>query len=339
VFFYVDDILLIGKPAQKAQMDEIKRQLMNRYEMKDVGLIQWFLNVRVTRDRAARKLWLTHDAYIEKIVQKFNLGVRKVTTPVNLTYEFTKPSQRANPRLVKHYQEKVGSLIYPSVTTRPDIAWIASKLSLYSQNPSQELVEQADRVLEYLNSTKYLSIEYSAATATGDRQDELRRIFQAASDASFADDKDTRYSSQGYCFKLFNGAIQWQANRQKTVTLSTTEAELLALSHASKELQALDRLFNHISLDIDQRTVINCDNQQTVGIVTKELPKLSSKLRHVDIHQFWLRQEVAEGRVQVNWTPTSDMIADGLTKPLGPQKHSAFIAQLGMRDLTERISV
>jgi hypothetical protein len=336
VFFYVDDVLILGPKDKISLMTDIKEQLRRRYEMKDIGEIQWFLNVRITRDRAARKLWLTHDTYIDKIVQKFNLGhLRSPDMPGSPRIDYVKPSTQASPQLVKQYQERIGSLIYPSVTTRPDIAWISSKLSQYSQNPSPGLIQEADRVIAYLNGTKYLSIEYSAKAtdSPGSQEDTLKHIFEAASDASFADDQETRHSSQGYCFKLFGGPIQWQASRQKTVTLSTTEAELLSLTHASKELQALDRLFIQLRLDIDQQTSINCDNQQTVGILNKELPRLSSKLRHVDIHQLWLRQEVDEGRVCVKWTPSQDMIADGFTKPLSKQKHQIFISQLGMTDM------
>jgi len=63
--------------------------------------------------------------------------------------------------------------------------------------------------------------------------------------------------------------------------------------------------------------------------------KLDTKLKHVDVHQLWLRQEVEAGRIHVNWVPTAQMPADGLTKILPPQKHENFVAQLGLVRLTE----
>jgi hypothetical protein len=78
---------------------------------------------------------------------------------------------------------------------------------------------------------------------------------------------------------------------------------------------------------------ILCDNQQTVGLVTKETPKLNTKLRHVDVHQHWLRQEVQAKNVAVTWIPTSAMPADGLTKRLSIQQHRKFVQQLGMIDI------
>jgi hypothetical protein len=83
--------------------------------------------------------------------------------------------------------------------------------------------------------------------------------------------------------------VDWQSIIQRTVTKSTTEAELLALSLAGSEMEEWCRLFNGLSLKLNQTPVIWCDNQQTVRIVTKEQDKLSTKLKHVDIHQSSIR--------------------------------------------------
>ena len=69
-----------------------------------------------------------------------------------------------------------------------------------------------------------------------------------ASDASFADNTADRKSSQAYAMKLFNGLIGWRANKQDTVTTSTTEAELLALSQAAKESQYVGRLLKKLTV-------------------------------------------------------------------------------------------
>jgi hypothetical protein len=65
----------------------------------------------------------------------------------------------------------------------------------------------------------------------------------------------------------------------------------------------------------------------------KDSLKLITKLKHVDIHQHWLRQETAKGTVKIEWISTTDMPADGFTKALGPQKHRAFLQQLNLVDI------
>jgi hypothetical protein len=133
---------------------------------------------------------------------------------------------------------------------------------------------------------------------------------------------------------IIGGPVDWKASKQKTVTTSTTEAELLALSEAAKSLSMWKRLFDTIRFDPGHPVILRCDNQQTISLLTKETPQLRTKLRHVDIHHNWLRQEVQAGRISIEWIKTSDMIADGLTKILPRQKHLEFLRMLGMEDIS-----
>jgi hypothetical protein len=187
--------------------------------------------------------------------------------------------------------------------------------------------DAADRALLYLNSTKAVALQLGGS-------DDL----VVSSDASFADNSIDRKSSQAYAMKLFGGLIGWRANKQDTVTTSTTEAELLALSQTAKEALFVSRLIQELSVQLDdQRIRIQCDNQQTIRLVTAETALLQTKLRHVDIHNHWLRQEVSEKRIIVDYTPSKDILADGLTKALQNNAFNAFVKQLGLVDITEKL--
>ena len=74
-----------------------------------------------------------------------------------------------------------------------------------------------------------------------------------------------------------------------------------------------------------------------INLLIKDSVKLVIKLKHIDIHKHWLRQEVQDNRLIINWVPTGDMPADGLTKALSRQKHESFIRQLGLVDIGERL--
>jgi hypothetical protein len=89
-------------------------------------------------------------------------------------------------------------------------------------------------------------------------------------------------------------------------------------------------LFKALQFNLDGDTFIYCDNKQTIRLFTIETPKLETKLKYVDIYSCWLRQEVQRGSINIKWIPTDQMIADGFTKELGPQKHAYFIKQLNM---------
>jgi hypothetical protein len=136
---------------------------------------------------------------------------------------------------------------------------------------------------------------------------------------------------------LFGGPIQWKASKQATVSTSTTEAELLVLELTAKETLALKRLFRDIHLDLGEPWNIFCDNQQTIRLVVCEPERLSTKLRHVDIQQMWLKQEFQRGSFQVTYLETAKMPADGLTKVLSRAQFEQFRAHLNLRDVQEAI--
>src|SRR3546814_14195597 len=101
--------------------------------------------------------------------------------------------------------------------------------------------------------------------------------------------------------QLFGGTIGWRSNKQSTVTTSTTEAELLALAQAAKESMFISRLIKELGIQLDEQLIrIQCDNQQTIQLVNKDLNKLQTKLRHVDINNHWLRQETQRKRIRAN---------------------------------------
>jgi hypothetical protein len=140
---------------------------------------------------------------------------------------------------------------------------------------------------------------------------------------------------------LFGGLIAWKASKQDTVTTSTTEAELLALSQVAKEAIFISRLLKELQIKLPEDTItIQCDNTQTIRLINEEVSRLQTKLRHVDIHNHWLRQEVLRRSIQVIYVQSADMLADGFTKALPANKWAQFLSQMGLvertgsRDLT-----
>lgn len=322
-FFYVDDVIIAYRKARKDKADELTRQLGSKYKLTGGDPVQWFLGMEVIRDRPARKIWLSQTAYIDKIANLANKGTS--TVPMTQT-ELRPQTGLAAPAEIQRYQRKVGSILYIAVNTRPDIAFAVSRLARFLVNPGQEHQDAADRVIQYLSHTRHRALRFGGPGG-----------LTVASDASFADNTLDRKSSQAYTIRLFDGLIGWRASKQDTVTTSTTEAELLALAQAAKESLYVSRLLKELTVQMDDPTIrIDCDNTQTINLVTAEIATLKTKLRHVDIHNHWLRQEVQGGRVQVKYTKSTDMIADGLTKALPAGKWNRFLYQLGLEDIQER---
>jgi hypothetical protein len=321
VFFYVDDIVFAYKKQDGATAEAQIAQFRSKYNLTGGGQLQWFLGIEVLRDRENRLVWLSQSSYIDKI-SRLASTLQKNDTPMGLG-ELLPYDGKASAYEICSYQKKVGSLLYVAVITRPDIAFATSRLARFNINPSPEHQKAADRALCYLQSTRFLALQFGG----GDD-------FEVASDASFADNTLDRKSSQAYAMKLFGGLIGWKANKQNTVTTSTTEAELLALSQTAKESIYVSRLLDELSVRLDTNRIrLQCDNYQTIRLVTDEIAILQTKLRHVDIHNHWLRQEVLNGSIEVVYTPTAKIMADGLTKALQGSNFNAFISQIGLVDV------
>jgi hypothetical protein len=336
VFFYVDDVVILYHPKHESEFYEFKAALLNKYEFKDLGDLKWFLGIRIVRDLEQHKVWLCQDSYIEKIARTFHLETGpRFDTPMATIHNNLLPNQnQATDQSIHAYQARIGSLIYAAINTRPDIARATNKLAEFMMNPSTEHSAAADRVIRYLYDTRYLAIQYSQNAGT---TEVTTPDLHCSTDAAYADDIPTRKSTEGYLFKLFGGPIDWRSTKQKQVTRSSTEAELMALSHAATEIYWWRRLFTQIELDIKDYKV-ECDNQQTIRLLTTPAIKLATKLKHLDIHQHWLRQEIQANRLNIQWISTLEMPADGLTKALDRQKHKTFIKQLGLVDITALIS-
>src|SRR5436189_3101702 len=142
----------------------------------------------------------------------------------------------------------MGFILFTVITTRLDIAFAVSRLARFNTNPGEIHHKTADRTIQYLYNTKGKALRY------GDDDNEARS-FICASDASFADNTLDRKSSQGYIILLFRGAIAWKANKQNTVTMSSIEAELLALLQIVKEAIFMSRLLKALTLQLNEPLV------------------------------------------------------------------------------------
>lgn len=325
IFFYVDDIILAYHKDKAQEAQRAIEELKKKYSMTGGEDLQWFLGIEVIRDRSRRLIQLSQAAYCEKIRRLVDDRTIRHDTPM-ANSELKPRDGLASPSEINKYQRKIGSLLYAAVHTRPDIAFATSRLARFLSNPGSEHHHAADRVLLYLEETKWITLQLGGGDS-----------MQVASDASFADNTIDRKSSQGYAIKLFDGLIAWRASKQNTVTTSTTEAELLALSQVAKEAIFTSRLIEELKIKLPSPTiVIQCDNQQTIRLVTQEVAKLHTRLRHVEIHNHWLRQEVSRGRIKVEYIRSIDMIADGLTKALPANQWQHFMTQLGLVEVRDR---
>lgn len=137
-----------------------------------------------------------------------------------------------------------------------------------------------------------------------------------------------RHSISGYAFFIGSGIVSWSSKKQPVVTLSSTESEYVALTHASKELIWIRKLFTELIHPFAQPTTLFCDNQG--AIVLSKDSTFHARTKHIDVQFHFVRQTVSTSQSKIKYCPTDDMIADALTKPLKRVKLARFRALMGL---------
>lgn len=271
-------MIVLFRKEYEEEVRSIINTLGKKYNMRNEMGSNWFLGIRLEYQREERKIYLVHNAYLEKIATRFNLREFRTfpTTPLPTISLAINPGQ-ASKAEVKLYQEKISSLVYTAIMIRPEVAYADAALLKFLLKPSDAYYQRAaNQAIMYLYHTRYLALCFDGLYKEG-------QILIIASDASIADDIATRRSTQGYMILLFGAPILWKSGRQRTVTTSTIEAELLVLSEIVKETYAMQRLLSDIQLDLGVSREILCDNTRTIRLVEHENERLNTRLRHVDL--------------------------------------------------------
>jgi hypothetical protein len=139
-----------------------------------------------------------------------------------------------------------------------------------------------------------------------------------------------RHSISGFAFFVGNGVVSWSSKKQPIITLSSTEAEYVALTHASKDIIWIQKLLKDFSsiFSYSLPTTLHCDNQGAIRLSKDST--FHGRTKHIDVHFHFIRQTVSQGHITLLYCPTDDMIADTFTKPLARFKFEKFRNLLGI---------
>lgn len=320
LILYVDDGLLLAK--NQDTIDIILDEMEKSFEVTVSKEINYFVGLEMKINGTDNSVFIHVSNFIDRMLKRFNLEDAKVNkvpadpnTVLSVTTDDSSISCVAFP-----YRQAVGSLMFAAITARPDIMYAVGLVSRFQNNPSNSHVEAVKRILKYLKATKNLGILYSSQVSDN--------ILTGYSDADYASDVDTRRSTTGYVFKVNGGAITWCSRRQQCVSLSTTEAEFIAASEATKEAMWLKQLFADIGESTSEKLVLFVDNQSAIKLIKN--PVYHKRTKHIDVRYNYVREKYEENQIDIKFVPTNDQISDIFTKALSPNKFEMFRSGLGM---------
>ncbi|KAE9076669.1 hypothetical protein PF010_g23812 [Phytophthora fragariae] len=309
VCLYVDDMLIASR--QMAVIASVKAGIAEKFRIKDMGRARFILGIEIDYDMERRTLGISQKAYTESIIKKFGQeNAKPCLTPLEPGVQLTKadePQTEEDKAKMKSkpYRSLVGSLMYLACGTRPDISVAVAKLSRFPENPGEKHWDAGIKVVRYLLKTKDVGIVYDGLLGTQ---------LEAYPDADWAGNRDDRRSVSGMLLMLCGAPVVWRSTSQKTVALSSTEAEYLALSGCVKECVWMRRLLKDIGAEQVGATVIYEDNQGAMALAKNA--GYQARTKHIDIRYHFIREKAVSNEVKLEYVDTKNQLADFMTKGL-----------------------
>ncbi len=321
VLVHVDDCSIVA--SAQPLIDRFKGGIKKHVEITDMGELNWILGIEVRQIREERKILLSQRSYIDSTLRRYGLNdLKPLSTPMDSNIKLTSAqSPKTTGDIAKMrdvpYHEAVGSLMYASLGTRPDITFAIQTLSRFAKNPGLAHWDAVKRVFRYLKGTCELWLSY------GRTKNDLEGYADA--DGSMMED---RKAVSGYAFVVYGGAVSWSAKRQEIVSLSTTESEYIAATYAAKEALWLRTLISQIFGSTLPATTLYSDNQSAIALSKEH--QYHARTKHIDVRYHFIRWIIEEGKIRLIYCPTDDMVADCLTKALPSAKVKHFANALGL---------
>jgi hypothetical protein len=183
------------------------------------------------------------------------------------------------------------------VVTRPDIAYVVSRLASVVNEPSEKAWTALKRVLRYLRGTVRIGLTYGGSSP-----------LQGYSDADWAEGEEAK-ATTGVIFMMNGGPIHWYSRRQSITALSTCEAEYVAASTATQDAAWIGP---HVSEMLGQEkpgaVPIRVDNQGAIAMAKKD--GWNRRTRHINVRYQYVQQAVRDGDIRIEYVASAEQRAD-----------------------------
>ncbi|KAE8664877.1 UDP-N-acetylglucosamine 1-carboxyvinyltransferase 2-like [Hibiscus syriacus] len=310
LLLYVDDIILTASSEHLRK--SIMAHLNSEFAMKDLGFLNYFLGISVTRHKGG--LFLSQQKYAEDIIDRAGMhSFKPIQTPFDTKPKVsaTSGARYADPA---QYRSLAGALQYLTFT-RPDISYAIQQICLYMHDPRDEHMNALKRIIRYIQGTLHLGLHISPSSITD---------LVSYTDADWGGCPDTRRSTSGYCVFLGDNLISWSSKRQPTLSRSSVEAEYRGVANVVSESYWLRNLLLELNCPICKATMVYCDNVSAIYLSGN--PIQHQRTKHIEMDINFVREKVARGEVRVCHVPSRVWKVTSSYPPLTPPLSSSLAA-------------
>ena len=299
---FSDDIIVATK--NERARTQVVDAIAARFKIKVLGKLSKYVGIEVSYG-ANGSISLCQQSYILSMLSRYNMAdCKPVNTPAAPGATLLDAPSPNDADVSIPYKSAVGSLWYASRGTRPDIEYATNTAAQFASNFAAVHWQAVKRIFRYLKSCPSACLTYVKEAAVS---------IVAYSDSDWGSDSNSRRSKSGYVVLVAGGAVVWQTKTQRSVALSSCEAEYYAMTEAIKELLWLTNMLTEIKVKFET-PVLYVDNQGAIALAQN--PVNHQRTKHIDIRFHFIRDAIRSGKIIVKYVGTDENIADMFTKAL-----------------------
>ena len=322
---YVDDLLFAS--SDLAIRTDVMARLNKVFEVKDTGILTWFLNTAIRHERIQKRIEIDQSLYIEDLMHTFLPGEvdkpRKAPSLPCTEQILSLPTDLPPEQVDARYRSGVGKLNWLVTMTRFDLAFAVSTLARFNHRGGAPHMEMLLNTIRYAFNTRHYKLCYG--TGRSETIFENFKTYSKISDIAYSEESmifmtDASHGGEkpmaGNVGIIFGGPFAWAGFRLPQTSLSSCDAEYCAATIAVTTIVSTRPVWEFIFNEkLTIPTILFCDN--VAAVLLSENNTSSRRLKHIATRIAYLRETVKDGHVQLHHIMTNGMIADLFTKPLG----------------------
>jgi hypothetical protein len=274
VLVYVDDIIFGSNNASLVKW--VASAMQFKFEMSMIGELSFFLGLQITQ--RSEGIFLSQETYLREMLKRFQMEDSKpMSTPMVTGCKLRKDDDSPDVDQ-SSYRSMIGILLY-IIASRPDIMHVVGIVGRYQAAPKQSHLLVVKIIFRYLKGTMDYVLWYPR-----------NQNFQLSvySDVDWANCVDERKStSQGSLF-LGDSLISWLSKKKGSISLSTTEAEYIAVATCCTQVLWMIQTIADLEVKYIVPIPIHCDNTRAISVSKNHV--FHSKTKHIPIKYHFLME-------------------------------------------------
>ena len=316
---YVDDGYVLGKKPEILKFFEQLRAAKIKITTEEST--NDYLSCEVKFNKEGTKAWLGQPHLIKKLEKTYGelvSSMKTYKTPGTPGVSITRPKE--DDKLLQeeeqhNFQSGTGMLLYLVKHSRPDISNAVRELTkVVMDKATHKDLQEMLRIVKHVLDTKDLGLRIEPKV-----QNTLIWTMIMWSDSDWGGDKDNRLSVSGMALFVCGDLVAWRSKQQKSVALSSSDAELVAASEAVKEIVFVMQVLKSIGIPVETPVIVRVDNMGAIFMA--ENASSSVRTRHIDIKWHFTRNLTKDKIIKIVFVRTADNKSDGFTKNVSADIH------------------